>query len=224
MEKLRENERDILQTQRNILKEKEVELKELCDTIKEKLSEDSSVTSNELEKLVLKEENDSVSKDELESYKLKQLDKLYVDIDKIHDEVDVDAQITTKVCEKEYDADYEVESKKNEENRVKEIVNIINKINTDEMVGDDEIIVSDYFEHLNSVGLTYTEHMFHSLKYSACMALGSITAFIHAFYPDVFVTSTSSTVDYLQNEMKARKHSQELQKKIRRQLKKIKRN
>ena len=53
--------------------------------------------------------------------------------------------------------------------------------------------------------MSYAEHMFLSLKLSARMAWGSLTAFVHALYPDVFITSTSSTCDYLQSELNKRK-------------------
>jgi hypothetical protein len=62
-----------------------------------------------------------------------------------------------------------------------------------------------YFKHLVDVNMSYTEHMFLSLKLSARMAWGSFTAFVHALYPDLFITSTSSTCEYLQNELQNRK-------------------
>jgi hypothetical protein len=67
-----------------------------------------------------------------------------------------------------------------------------------------------YFKHLVDVNMNYTEHMFLSLKLSARMAWGSFTAFVHALYPDVFITSTSSTCDYLQSELQKRKDKQKI--------------
>ena len=48
-----------------------------------------------------------------------------------------------------------------------------------------------FFKHPSKVCMTYTEHMKLSLGFSYIFLKGSITAFVHAFYPDAFVTSTS---------------------------------
>ena len=87
----------------------------------------------------------------------------------------------------------------------------------------DEIIVSDYFTHLNDNGMTYTEHFCFSLKLGACMLFGSVAAIIHAVYPDILTTSTTDTINYIQKELKNRNDMIELQKRIQRELHKIKR-
>lgn len=86
------------------------------------------------------------------------------------------------------------------------------------------IIVSDYFDHLNDVGISYTDHFCFSLKLGACMFVGCVASIIHAIYPDVLVTSTTDTMNYIQKELNKRKLLTELQKKIQRELHKIKRN
>jgi len=141
-----------------------------------------------------------------------QLDLLYVNLDEINSSEDADDDEEEQKPVPERKPSYE------------EIKDLINNLHNNEMVEDDEIIVSDYFKHLNEVGLNYTEHMIHSLKYSARMALGCITSLIHAFYPDIFIDSTTSTIEYLQNEMTSRKRSLEIKKLLRKQLKKIKRS
>ena len=47
------------------------------------------------------------------------------------------------------------------------------------------------FAHPDEVCMSYTEHCKLSLKLCFLMLLGSIKAFIHAFIPDLFITSTS---------------------------------
>jgi hypothetical protein len=141
-----------------------------------------------------------------------QLDRLYVNLDSSEEADDDDEEEVAVQPVPERKPSYQ------------EIKDLINNLNNNEMVEEDEIIVSEYFRHLNDVGLNYTDHMFHSLKYSARMALGCITSLIHAFYPDIFIDSTTSTVEYLQNEMASRKRSLEIKKLLRKQLKKIKRS
>jgi hypothetical protein len=97
--------------------------------------------------------------------------------------------------------EYSVESSKDVHERVCEEEEQQPRANT----YDEE---KPYFKHLVDVDMNYTEHMFLSLKLSARMAWGSLTAFIHALYPDIFITSTSSTCDYLHNELQKRNHKQ----------------
>jgi hypothetical protein len=46
--------------------------------------------------------------------------------------------------------------------------------------------------------MTYFQHMKLSLYFSALLCWGSIQAFVHAFIPDIWITSTTD----LNNEMK----------------------
>ena len=47
------------------------------------------------------------------------------------------------------------------------------------------------FKHPKAVCMTYLTHMYLSLYFSFILWIGSIQAFFHAFYPDVFITSTT---------------------------------
>ena len=71
--------------------------------------------------------------------------------------------------------------------------------------------------------MSYTEHLFFSLKLSACMVVGSVAAIIHGLYPDVLTTSTTFVVGYLHNQMSKRREMNELNKAIRRDMHKLKR-
>ena len=59
-----------------------------------------------------------------------------------------------------------------------------------------------YFTHPASVCMSYLEHFMFSMSLSAKLALGSAQAFVHALYPDAFITSSSDLVNHLQEEMK----------------------
>lgn len=51
-----------------------------------------------------------------------------------------------------------------------------------------------HFKHPKAVCMTYLTHMCLSLYFSFILWIGSIQAFFHAFYPDVFITSTTDLV------------------------------
>jgi len=57
-----------------------------------------------------------------------------------------------------------------------------------------DFINSKRFNHLDTVGQTYTEHFSDSMSYSFESFKGSFYFFIHAIYPDVFTTAGSSTI------------------------------
>ena len=50
------------------------------------------------------------------------------------------------------------------------------------------------FNHPQNVCMTYLEHMKLSLQLSSLFFVGSVKALIHAFVPDVFITSSTDTV------------------------------
>ena len=58
-----------------------------------------------------------------------------------------------------------------------------------------------YFSHPTKVCMSYFQHMIFSLYICKKLFIGSIHAFIHALYPDWFVTSSSDLVVELQQEM-----------------------
>ena len=55
--------------------------------------------------------------------------------------------------------------------------------------------IYSYFKHPNSVCMSYYRHLSSSLYYSRRMFFASIKALIHAFFPSLFITSTTNTVD-----------------------------
>ncbi len=50
------------------------------------------------------------------------------------------------------------------------------------------------FNHPQNVCMTYLEHMKLSLQLSSLFFVGSVKALVHAFVPDVFITSSTDTV------------------------------
>lgn len=67
-------------------------------------------------------------------------------------------------------------------------------------------ISSKQFNHLESVGQTYTEHFSDSMNYSWNSLKSSFYFFCHGFYPDVFETSGSNTVSAIVEKIQ-QKHS-----------------
>ena len=68
------------------------------------------------------------------------------------------------------------------------------------------------FEHPKQVCMTYLQHAFFSLEMSLFFLFGSLAGIGHAIYPDIFVTSTTDTVNYIQkrlNESGCRKEKEE---------------
>jgi len=61
-----------------------------------------------------------------------------------------------------------------------------------------------YFAHPQSVCMCYFEHMRLSLGFSVNFFIGSLTAFIHAFIPGLFITSTSELIKNIDNTLKTR--------------------
>ena len=58
-----------------------------------------------------------------------------------------------------------------------------------------------FFTHPNSVCMSYFEHMKLSLGFSKTFFVGSLQALTHAFFPNVFVTSTSDIHERIGNEL-----------------------
>lgn len=59
-----------------------------------------------------------------------------------------------------------------------------------------------YFSHPKQVCMTYFEHLKLSLKLCYLLGKGSLKAFIHAFIPDKYITSTSDLVNEISNIIK----------------------
>ena len=58
------------------------------------------------------------------------------------------------------------------------------------------------FKHPSNVCMTYLQHMRLSLELSSLFFIGSIKAFIHAFIPDIFITSSTDIVNIANQKMK----------------------
>jgi hypothetical protein len=57
------------------------------------------------------------------------------------------------------------------------------------------------FTHPGNVCMSYFNHLSFSLKLGMKLATGSVKAFIHAVYPDIFVTSTSDLLVTIKKDM-----------------------
>ena len=58
------------------------------------------------------------------------------------------------------------------------------------------------FKHLRDVNMTYFDHMKFSLFLSFTFLKATFGAFIHAIYPDILVTTSTDTLEFLNIEMK----------------------
>ena len=48
-----------------------------------------------------------------------------------------------------------------------------------------------FFSHPNQVCMSYFQHMKFALDIGKNLAVGSVQSFIHAFFPNMYITSTS---------------------------------
>jgi hypothetical protein len=51
--------------------------------------------------------------------------------------------------------------------------------------------------------MTYTEHWWFSMRMSGVLFYGGICAIVHAFVPDLFITSTTDTVNYIFDQLQS---------------------
>ena len=58
------------------------------------------------------------------------------------------------------------------------------------------------FTHPSNVCMSYLQHWYFAMEMSTRMLYGSITSFVHAFLPDLFITSTTDTVNTIQKRLK----------------------
>ena len=61
------------------------------------------------------------------------------------------------------------------------------------------------FSHLKKVCLTYSDHFYFSLSLSAMFTKAAICSCIHAFIPDLFVSSSSEYVKKISLKIKNKK-------------------
>ena len=59
------------------------------------------------------------------------------------------------------------------------------------------------FSHLRDVKMTYFQHLKVSLGYSYSFMTGSIKAFIHGVFPDMYTTSTSDLIRKLHKDIES---------------------
>lgn len=59
-----------------------------------------------------------------------------------------------------------------------------------------------YFSHPNKVCMNYFNHLMVSLSYSRIFLFASFKAFIHAIFPNLFITSTTKTISDINNLLK----------------------
>lgn len=63
-------------------------------------------------------------------------------------------------------------------------------------------IIDLFTLHPQENGVSYLQHMIVSLNLCLAFAIASVQAFIHAFFPFIFETSSTDTVTYVKEMMK----------------------
>ena len=58
------------------------------------------------------------------------------------------------------------------------------------------------FQHPANVCMSYFEHWYFAMEMSGRMLYGSVTSLVHVFIPDLFITSTTDTVNKIQSRLK----------------------
>jgi hypothetical protein len=66
-------------------------------------------------------------------------------------------------------------------------------------------IIKKFLEHPNSIGETYTKHMWNAFKMSVKLNFLAFLLLLHAFIPFIFETKVSSEIIKLSKEMETRK-------------------
>jgi hypothetical protein len=64
-------------------------------------------------------------------------------------------------------------------------------------------MIYSYFSHPNNVCLSYYQHFRFSLKLSTMLFVASVRAFIHAIFPNYFITSSSVLSENLRKELES---------------------
>ena len=62
-------------------------------------------------------------------------------------------------------------------------------------------VIYSQFKHPQSVCMSYFEHCMFSLKLAGCFAVGSLKAVIHAFFPNMYVTSSTDLLSAMKEDM-----------------------
>jgi Family of unknown function (DUF6356) len=61
-----------------------------------------------------------------------------------------------------------------------------------------------FTQHPDAVGETYVEHMRVALSFAGPLSVAAVAAFVHAFLPFLFVTTSSATIKWLHARMVSR--------------------
>ena len=60
------------------------------------------------------------------------------------------------------------------------------------------------FNHPKNVCMSYCEHFLLSMSFAKIFAIASMKAFLHAIYPDIYITSTSDAINDIQKILKSK--------------------
>jgi len=60
---------------------------------------------------------------------------------------------------------------------------------------------STFFQHPREVCMNYLEHCLFSLSLAKLLGIGTLKAFVHAFFPGFFLTSTSELIEEIKREL-----------------------
>lgn len=63
--------------------------------------------------------------------------------------------------------------------------------------------MKSFFKHPSNVCMSYFQHMKLSLHFSGILIIGSIQALIHAFIPDICITSTTDVSNKINTMLKS---------------------
>lgn len=67
------------------------------------------------------------------------------------------------------------------------------------------------FEHPKKVCMTYSEHLMFSLELSSIFFIGSVKAFIHAFYPDILGNASTEINNLITQKIRSSSCNKETQ-------------
>ena len=95
----------------------------------------------------------------------------------------------------------EMENNKIENNEI-EHNEIENNKNENNEIGNKENDNTYIFNHLNDKKCSYIKHFKHASYYSCMSFKASFYFLVHAFYPDFYTETGSTTIDLLNNEIK----------------------
>jgi hypothetical protein len=62
-------------------------------------------------------------------------------------------------------------------------------------------VIYSYFQHPQAVCISYFEHCMFSLKLARYFAVGSFKAVVHAFFPSMYITSSSDLLVTVKEDM-----------------------